>query len=803
MPGLPKNVLSTYQQYKNHTDSIAEWLASTAKRHGYVPAKSKGAAKANAGATGRPTYTVALKDWTVLAEFIAGKNPPIFVPVKLAALLDATISLRQIYSNNISNILEDSVGKQISDDKHAFFLRVLIRVRDVLKPCLPKERVALQRPKTTADLVNMFEHLDVEEPSAAFEQAPDVAPASPNEPIYKAERKDDLQESYFAFYLLLHDFNKLRSEVSTAWARYQAGGQDLVAVSITTNTAVDLARSMTDELKTKFARHGGPIRMLQVYYAAQCVAAGTSQARKARPDDDMNFSMFKVAEAMFWPAYQTLNAFCEVLKVNPTPEMKRGIYGFYQPHTNRDNKSSRDQFKEDKILLLEMLPEFFYYCRTTEPAGSRPPVEDELSSGLRTMFKTKEVTLPLAFAATLFLDIHHTLRDEVDFGFKRLTDATHFVQGEIKEELEFHQGIEMETWPKENDMVLQQFSDTLQFWCHEDQQLSAAKKMGRVNIPERFHLHRKHPWLCGLWKYYAQIRFHELSIAFVNAWGSVMSCAHLYNAVGGGKRPATTWKDLTVVIHLQGESTFFVGDAPDKPDDCLKRFALAMGASARNLAKTTRKKKGLVLSKRGPKGLKELGAVLQTFKTRFSEAGGQTHMRAEDVSKILEQATWECETNERGQVDQVFKDTDATSSKKKPAANLGVAKLLGIMRDIIHAEMIEISYGYLCLHRQCWRLLHAVKDQCRDDLINMYGPDYMVRESELPFIVGYVLSSATNAQGIGEMIKAKKSGVGVTSKVMEDAKSVVEAVIDSGMGGILVERILPEALGVQIDFKIE
>jgi hypothetical protein len=376
-------------------DLIAQWLASTAKKHGYVPSKGKGAAKVPKAAQGRQTYTVALKEWVALAEFIAGMTPPIFVPNKLATLLDTTISLRHSYSEDVSEMLADSGEKPKADDQHTFFLNVLKRVRDILGSRLPADRTSRQSPKNTEEIINLFEHLALEELSEPVEQASETIQTSPAtlEPIYKAERQTDLEESCFALYLLLHDLNRLRTEVSTVWARYKVGAQDLVAAAITTNTAVDLARSMTDDLKGIFSKHGGEIRMLQIYYAAQCLAAGTSESHKVRPGDDINLKMFDIADMLFWPAYQLLNAFCDVLRVNPTPEMKRGIYGHYEPHSDRDSKSARDKFKEDKILLLEMLPEFFYYCRTTEPVASRPPVEDELSRGLRTMFKTKEVTL--------------------------------------------------------------------------------------------------------------------------------------------------------------------------------------------------------------------------------------------------------------------------------------------------------------------------------------------------------------------------------------------------------------------------
>lgn len=637
-------------------------MAYTAQQHGYVASKGKKKGSAGNAAKGQPTYTVAIKDWTVLAEYIAGQEPPINVPVKLATLLDTTISLRQIYSDDVSEVLEDSAVKRESDDKHAHFLNVLKKVRNILKSRLPLKRTPMPKPQAVEEIFNLFEHLELEEPSAAFEQAPDNVPTLPEEPIYMAERPNGIEESFFAFALHLHDLSKLRSEVSTAWIGYKEGMFDLVAATIATNTAVDLARSMTDDLKSTLAKNGGACRMLQIYYAAQCMATGTSATHKVLPGDDMNFATYKLADSLFYPAHQLLNAFCEVLKVAPTPEMKRGIYGFYKPQSDRKRKSDREKFLEDKILMLEMLPEFFYYCRTTEPTTSRPPVEDEFSRGLREMFKTKEVTLPLTFAATLFLDIHHILRDEVDYGFSRMTDATHFVQVDIEEELKFHEGIEMPTWPADNDKAVQQFVDTLQFWCHEDQNLDCAKRLKRHNIPEAFHLYRKHPWLCGLWKYYAQMRFHEISIVFVNAWGSVMSCAHLYNAVGGGTTKEMMWKDLDVIVPLQGEKTFFIGEAPKSAEDCLKRFALAMGASASNLAKSTRRKKGLTLSKRGPKGLKELGPVLQTFKGRFCDGNGRTNLAVEDVQKILECDTWDYELDEEGRAGEVFRDTDEVRS---------------------------------------------------------------------------------------------------------------------------------------------
>jgi hypothetical protein len=87
----------------------------------------------------------------------------------------------------------------------------------MLRPRFPKEQVPREQSRTPAEIVNLFDHLELEEPSEAFEQAPDLTPApSTNEPFYKAERQDDIEEAFFALHLLLGDLDKLRTEVSHA-----------------------------------------------------------------------------------------------------------------------------------------------------------------------------------------------------------------------------------------------------------------------------------------------------------------------------------------------------------------------------------------------------------------------------------------------------------------------------------------------------------------------------------------------------------------------------------------------------------
>lgn len=689
-----------------------------------------------------------------------------------------------------------------SDDRHAFFLGVLQEVRDILTPRFPKGYAPKkQTPESMNEILDTFENLELEEPSEKLEQTPNVATAPMDagaaDANYKAEQPNSLNEDFLAFYLLLGDLNKLRTEVRRTWEAYKQGLIDLVAASITTKTAVDLARALEEDLKDQLAKYGGAGNMLTIFYNAQCEQAGTKESHKERPDDEFNFKMYDVANAIFWPAFLLLSSFCPVIKACCLPEMKPGFFGTYDPSSSRDKKTRREQFQEDKIILFEILPEFMVLCKCTEYA----PAEDEFTRGLRNTFETKKVTLWLAFATTLFLDIHHTLRYEVDFCFKKLADTATFVTNNIKNTLEFHKDLRIENWPAENDQVMVAFSNEIRHWIIEDPHRKAAKQLKRINIPRPYHLFRNHPWSCGLWKYWIQIQFQDTALAFVNAWGSVMYCAHLYNAVQQEKFLTKPWSDMDLCFAIQGPEPFFVGEPPSNPEDYLKHFAMALGVSATNFGtKANRKKKGIFASKRGPKSLKDLAPVLTTFKERYCDRNPRFELRTEDVEKILEKSDWQYEMNNEDKPMTLIKDNEKVPGLQKAVAKqLPATKLLVTLRATLQAEILELSFDYLTLHRFCWRLLRAVKDRCRDRLIEMYGPEYIEKENQLPFIVGYIFMTATNTKRLADFMKMKKTDE-VTGVMLSQAADAIKGMLDAGTGDI-VGTILRERLGIPFEFQ--
>lgn len=103
---LPSSLRSTYQQYKADTDSVATWLATTARANGYSdpnsgnpPAKSgrlKGKARKKqqqpqpTNAAPKKVHILRIKDFEPMASYVAGIES-VKVPDYLTVALERVI----------------------------------------------------------------------------------------------------------------------------------------------------------------------------------------------------------------------------------------------------------------------------------------------------------------------------------------------------------------------------------------------------------------------------------------------------------------------------------------------------------------------------------------------------------------------------------------------------------------------------------------------------------------------------------------------------------------------------------------
>lgn len=832
---LPDLLTSSYLQYKADTNAVASWLATTAKSCGYAPdllarenngqqkastGRLKGKARKQARETANqssaeqkpsaPTYTIAVKDFINLAQHIAGfTKPPVSVPRGFATVLDRAIAVRRGHAADLSSQLDQSAKKKESDATHTYFLGVLEQVRDILRPRMPSDLLKdhLAKPPGTEiptdsseSLSNQFKHLDIHEPSEAFINAPDNVPKTTTEGDtevrYEAERLQDFDEAYFAFQLLLQDFSRFRNFIDETWVGYREGAWDLVAASITTNTAIDLARRLEDELQPLFAKQDGAAKMLERYYAVQCISRGGHPDHTERPGDDMNYQMYDIADHIFIPSYMFLKAFGALVGPRNIPQYKPGFYGTYDPSSDRSKMSAREKYLEDKIVLMEILPDFCVIGQVMKTV----PAEDELTRGLREMFKTHNIPVWVAFAAQIFIDIHHVLREDVYRGFADLSRTANVINGSIKQNFEFHSSLRVETWPASNDKALRGLQARIVGWVDNDPIQSAKIKI-KQPPGEPFMLMRRHPLFCGLWEYSLKALFHEMGIVFSGAFGSIMYAGHLYHAVRQEKLLNRPWADMELVMGMQQPESFFVGGFPNTPDDYLKKYALAMGVSASVFAKNKRKGP-LEASKKGPKGLSQLAPVNFMFKDRYCDASGRIDLTAHDVENILAASDWEEENADGENKDTLVMTSDKADQKRwKAERRLSTTQLLRNLRNALQAESLEFTFNYFMMHRSCWRLLRAVDERCKGLLIKMYGPQYIDEENQLPSMVGYILMAAARTKKLGDKLFKKKSDL-VTSVLLEKAAEAIDEMIGSGAGPF-TSMMLQKEYGMGVEFEVE
>ncbi|KAL9036100.1 MAG: hypothetical protein Q9180_004491, partial [Flavoplaca navasiana] len=357
---ISKSLQSIYQQYKHDTEVVASWLATTAKALGYsdpigvgesstakTPVKSSGrlkgkerkkakAAQASSEKPpeqlpeiSKPTYTLAIKDFVPLAKHIldASDAAKIEIPHPFSVALERVIWVRRSFAEKLEH-----AGRRFdlkSDARHSFFVNILEKVRKTLEPLLSMDAFNVSNLKDavnndgthkhTKALSNLFEVLAVYEPSAEFQAAPDREDPPPIAPQYTVEVEDDSAfEALFAITTLMDDLSRLRREIAELWTQYEAGEMDIAAVSVATNTAIELARSFEEDISQLVEKKGGPSIFHVEYFYAVSEALGIDAEAKQRPDDDYNFAAYEIADALFTNTLINIIAF---VRANPLGEI--------------------------------------------------------------------------------------------------------------------------------------------------------------------------------------------------------------------------------------------------------------------------------------------------------------------------------------------------------------------------------------------------------------------------------------------------------------------------------------------------
>ncbi|KAK4074670.1 hypothetical protein Purlil1_12889 [Purpureocillium lilacinum] len=193
----------------------------------------------------------------------------------------------------------------------------------------------------------------------------------------------------------------LREEVSNLWNEYCSGKIDLGAAAVGANLAVELARSMEEEMAPLLKKHDGALALLPKYFDAACQSQGLDPIRKEKFTDDMNFACYDIGATLQYNVASLLEAIRTA-----TPHSARdmpcytGKFGWYDAQTaHLETMDNRQRWAQDKAALLEVIPDI---ALLFELKGI--PVHDEFARGVKAMLETQEIPVWLCFAAQNYLD---------------------------------------------------------------------------------------------------------------------------------------------------------------------------------------------------------------------------------------------------------------------------------------------------------------------------------------------------------------------------------------------------------------
>lgn len=83
------------------------------------------------------------------------------------------------------------------------------------------------------------------------------------------------------------------------------------------------------------------------------------------------------------------------------------------------------------------------------------------------------------FAAQCFLDAQHVLKQETSRPHAQLLDAANAIQSSVKVNLEFHQSLRVDNWPRTNDHSFRETLRVIDEWVQRD---FIAEKLKKVSF---------------------------------------------------------------------------------------------------------------------------------------------------------------------------------------------------------------------------------------------------------------------------------------------------------------------------------
>ena len=748
---LPDELLDSYNRYKSDTAQFATWLAETARACGcksesinrptWKPPRSKGrgktkgkksAQKTHASPTTATTaeYPLALNEFSAFAKAIANfETPPVAVPLTILRIGQYAISARKRCAKWYSKQVHSGLASEQENRAHMHVVNVLEEVLDILRPRWGSmdgsgkdqaEAVLHEENGNNEISANRFKLLDSEdflEEDFDIKQQGQNDTVKPMEPLssstqqhtqirYQIESSD--KDTEFAIFCLLEDLSHMRKYIRQIWQDYRSGTLDLISASVTTNTAIELMRQADQDFRAIFPQLSNYELMIHLYFPS------VRERHDLRPDR-RDHEQYEIFDSIFFTPFRFLADFCDSVYGPPGQQyMPTPLWGrSYDPRSDRREMSALSKLTEDVILMSEILPEFLIMFM-----GKMIPTADEVSVGLLTMFRTNDIHLWVCFTFQIFVDIHHTLREEVSRGYRELHSfgiRTHSsLQNFSKRFSKYPETI----WPKLDREKLLCVQDTIKKWILNDALLIQRATIfgARFNAEcypgKPYGLLSQHPLACGLLMFAISLKMRQEGLRLANTSGWTRDAAHLYNAAQQERLISVPWIDMDHLIGFESTERVFVGQAPKNPQAYHQHYSLVEGVSVASFARN-RRQQANIMSKRGPRGFGDSSLISGLFHKRYCIFTDEMYVTVDYLEALLAERA----RTPGNRFPSISSAHRSWMLLHKPSS----LDVVALIKDYISVEAPKALFDHFAMHQRCFGLLMTIQSSLQSEIGGRYG----------------------------------------------------------------------------------
>ncbi|RMD42306.1 hypothetical protein DV735_g2834, partial [Chaetothyriales sp. CBS 134920] len=802
---LPDFLKDSYKQYKDDTDRFATWLVSMAEKCGYnldtLPTSGLDA-NSNSHAPEPKLYQVSVRELYKLAEVVS--NSSVKAPPSILAVAKRAVSLRKTITSYFIG-----KGSSASNRRHAYFIEVL---EDICKSLISEDTGALVLAKKDdkgADSVenaddpawlNLFASLTVEAVEDITETVSDgreLVKVVAVEDDEAADPGDDdarfFSHAFFRVFCLFHDLENWRTFLSQTWIEYGDRKIDLMTASIITDSALQLAQELIQETVADMPR-GFPkdsMGLQKLVYVSSCLRSGKGMSPDIHLGLTFSLEMADVAEWTYMGVGTLLESMVDIIHDDSIPLYKPGYFGVYNPKADRRKMSVPEKFNEDKVILLEILPEFCIIDRFKVQL----PVQDEITRGFVNFTKSKKTTLWLCFAIQVLLDAIHATRASRLGGWADLRLTGLRISKTIDDYWKLSKTHpKPQFWPAEGELLIKNIREYVGTFIERDPLQAvkdmAAQRVGRAGHASDHLMFSRNPVLCGLMAFQLNLRMQTAGQALVTQWYDVQQLAFLYNLVQQAPGQTISWPDMELFIKIHGEDHIFIGNRPKDAAQSLNRLEIVTGiSSVTRLASDARERNPWHRpdGKSGRK-LEPTTKVANIFRERYQEEdGGAARMSpsicSAQVSKYLDELSeTAADKNKPNKSKKQDKSKELALALAAPdqflgrrwqsAHNVGALQLLALIKGKLREEEPVLLFNYFAMHRRSIEILRQIKAKEHHKFVQYFTEGYMPDETMISNLVLLIHHVARGSVANGQQLGLSKSAQ-ITSRMVVSCGDVL------------------------------